>query len=227
MSLFDKQRVTAFVIGGLLIVGLLGAASYGYSYSKGGGTATNNTALKGGVTTNNTGAQQGQSDAKLKEQKNAVDVLEKKLAGQPADVSTQLQLANAYYDLGVTALDAAPNDAPAYLDKAISNYQVVLQTKADPNVMVDMATAAFYGGKDDVAGEAFKKVVTVYPDFYQGHYNYGIYLFHVKQDYKDALAEWEHALQLKPTGPEADGLKKLISGVQNQMSGSNPAGKTP
>ncbi|MHB1654010.1 MAG: tetratricopeptide repeat protein [Desulfitobacteriaceae bacterium] len=223
MSLFSKQRVTAFVIGGLLLVGLLGAASYGYSYSKG-GAATKNTGSKGGAAT-----QQGQSanQQQLKEQKNAVDVLEKKLAAQPADVNTQLQLANAYYDLGGTALEAAPNDAPAYLDKAVSNYQAVLQTKADPNVMVDMATAAFYGGKDDVAGEAFKKVVTVYPDFYQGHYNYGIYLFHVKQDSKDALAEWDHALQLKPTGPEADRLKQLISGVQSQMSNPNPTGKTP
>ncbi|MHB1404926.1 MAG: tetratricopeptide repeat protein [Desulfitobacteriaceae bacterium] len=222
MSLFNNQRVIAIVIGGLLIIGLLGAASYGYSYSKRGAGA-NDTGTQQGQSAN----QQGQNEAQLKEQKNAVDVMEKKLGAQPADVNTQLQLANAYYDLGVTALDAAPNDAPAYFEKAISNYQAVLQTKADPNVMVDMATAAFYGGKDDVAGEAFQKVVTVYPDFYQGHYNYGIYLFHVKQDYKDALAEWDRALQLKPTGPEADRLKQLISGVQKQMSNPNPTGKTP
>lgn len=222
MSLFQNQRVTAIVMGGLLVVVLLGAASYGYSYSKG-KSAANNTGTQQGQTT----AQSAQNDAQLKEQKKAVDQLEQKLGSQAADADTRLQLANAYYDIGVTALDAAPNDAPGYFEKAVSNYQEVLKTKKDPNIMVDMATAAFYGGKDEVADDAFKKATAAYPDFYQAHYNYGIYLFHVKQDYNDALAEWNKALQLKPTGPEADRLKQLISGVQSQMSGSNPQGKNP
>lgn len=198
MTAEKKQRLVGVLIGVIIAVCLLAAASYGYMRGSGDGTATKSAMP-------DTQAQ----DANLAQ-------LESSLQENPSDLNLRLEVANGYYDLGMAVRDSAPDDSNTYLRKAIGHYQDVLKGKKEVNILVDLATAAFYSGDDGVAEENFVEAIKLDPNFYPAHFNYGVYLFHAKQDYDGCLKEWKKALELQPTGPEAERLQKLISGLEQQ-----------
>lgn len=200
MATENKQRLLGVIIGVVISICLLGAAAYGYMRGAGGAPTTG----PGGQEPKNQAANLAQ--------------LEGSLQGNPSDLNLRLEVANGYYDLGIAVRDSAPEDSNNYLRKAVGHYQEVLKGKKDVNILVDLATAAFYSGDDIVADENYHKAIELNPKFYPAHFNYGVFLFHAKQDYAGCLKEWKTALELQPTGPEAERLQKLITGLEQQSS---------
>lgn len=213
-----NQRVFAVILAVLVSVSLVGSAVFGYFYG-------------GGVPNTNTSASANASDpvADYASQKARVEGLAQQAKANPANVQLQTDLGNAYYDLGMAAQEAAPTEMQADLKLAIEAYQNVLKTNKDPNVMVDMATAAFYSGENDLAEKSFKEALAIKPDFYNALFNYGIFLSHIKQDWAGAITQWKKAENVAQNSADKDRIKGLISQAQDQLQAtlnngtSNPA----
>ena len=143
----------------------------------------------------------------------------------PGNVQLQSALGNAYYDAGVAASVVAPTEVQENYRHAVEAYQIVLKTNKDPNVMVDMATAAFQSGDNDLAEKSFKEALVLKPDFYNGLVNYGIFLANVKQDMAGAITQWQKAQNIAQSSSEKEQIKSLIDQAQSQLNNglSNPA----
>lgn len=204
------QRIFAIIIAILVSFSMIGTAAFGYIYSN----------LS---TPPSSSASAPSSTEQFKQQKSQVQSLELQAKAKPDDLGLQQQLADAYYDLGVTAQQVAPAEAPTDFSQAIQGYQKVLKNKKDINVLVDMATAAFYAGQNDLAEKSFKEALADKPDFPNALYNYGIFLAQAKNDLNGAIQLWQEALNKNPTGPDAENLKQLIAQAKSaQSAGKNP-----
>lgn len=148
-----------------------------------------------------------------------VDSLTQAVKANPEDVSTRLNLANAYYDLAMATLsDNAPDKASPIFMQAVSEYQEVAKSQKDVNVLVDMATAAFYGGDNDIADKTFKEALAMKPDFLNALLNYGFFLMSAKNDYMGAIAQWNTALiKANPSPADEERLRSFISMAQEQL----------
>ncbi|WP_434510926.1 tetratricopeptide repeat protein [Desulfitobacterium sp. AusDCA] len=149
-----------------------------------------------------------------------IDSLNQGLKSNPQDTNLRLSLANAYYDMGMLQLDSSQEQAAASLKQAVAAYQEVAKTnKDDVNVLVDLATAAFYSGDNTLAETTFKQALTLKPDFFNALLNYGYFLMNAKGDYIGAIAEFNKALNTNPSPTDADRVKSLISMAQARLSG--------
>ncbi len=135
------------------------------------------------------------------------------------NVALQTDLGNEYYDAGLEAETVAPSESAENYKHAVEAYQNVLKVNKDPNVMVDMATAAFKSGQNDLAEKTYVEALTIKPDFLNGLVNYGIFLANVKQDLPGAIAQWQKAQNLAQPGTEQDQIKAFISQAQSQLKG--------
>lgn len=143
--------------------------------------------------------------------------LEQQVAQAPDDVELRLDLANAYYDLGVVAQQSAPEAVAGHFQNALEHYQEVLKTKADDaKILVDAATAAYYAGDNSLAEEYFQKALSINPDYLNGLVNYGLFLVYAKNDVDQAIALWQQAVDRNPDGTNADFLKELIAQMKER-----------
>ena len=151
--------------------------------------------------------------------KNQEDVaaLEAAVAANPEDTAARLKLADAYFNLGLQEKATMPEQAVRHFRQAAGAYQEAVKRRDSVQATVNLAVAAFYGKDDDLAEQVFKAAVIKYPYTFDVHFNYGIFLYHAKQDYSASIEEWQRALELKPSGPQADQLHKLIAGLQTQI----------
>jgi len=194
-----SQRITVIIIAILITISLVGAGVFGY--------------FSGGTSPNSSSASNTNDYSSLKSR---VDALNQQVNSNPNDIQLQQDLGNAYYDLASVAQKDAPNEVQEDYNQAVKYYQNVLKTKKDINVLTDMATAAFYGGQNDLADRSFKEALTETPDFSQALFNYGVFLSEVKKDYPSAIRMWQTVLDKVPNGPNADQLKQLISQAKNK-----------
>jgi|GEM_PF-498785 len=146
----------------------------------------------------------------------------------PNNIPLQNDLGNEYYDAGVAAQSVVPTEAQENFKNAVIAYQNVLKINKDPNVMIDMATAAFKSGDNDLAETSFKEALTLKPDLYNGLANYGVFLASVKQDLPGAITQWQKAQNLAPDSSEKARMGALISQAQSQLKApSNNAASNP
>ncbi|EGW38952.1 hypothetical protein [Desulfosporosinus sp. OT] len=144
----------------------------------------------------------------------------------PSNVQLQTDLGNEYYDAGVAAEDVAPTEVQENFKHAVEAYQNVLKTNKDPGVMVDMATAAFKSGDNDLADKSFKEALSIKPEFLNGLVNYGIFLANAKQDLTGAITQWQKAQSLATDSTEKAQIGALISQAQNQLKAPTNNGVT-
>ncbi|MDA8229520.1 MAG: hypothetical protein M0T74_17820 [Desulfitobacterium hafniense] len=167
----------------------------------------------------------------IQAQKALVERLSQSVEKNPSDGALQLELGNAYYDLAMSTIQTDMAASQPNFKKALEAYQVAVKTKRDINLLVDMATSAFYAGENDLADKTFKEAITEKPTFLNARFNYGIFLMNAKQDYSGAIEQWKTALGYNPSGADADRLKSLISTAQTKLdaqyqemlNGPNPA----
>ena len=151
-----------------------------------------------------------------------------------------LNLGNQRYDLGqlyLFQLQKEP-EGVANFQAAVTAYQKYLTT--DPknmNVLVDMATSAFYSNQADLAEKTYKDALAIDPKHVQANLNYGVFLMHLRQDYQAALQQFEQVLALKPDAETTQKANQLITSIKeiqkkpdssgNQQSGTPGTGQTP
>jgi len=153
---------------------------------------------------------------------NQVSALTQALSANPQDTTARLNLANTYYDLAMANLNGnGPEQAGSIFKQAIAEYQEVVKTQKDVNILVDMATAAFYAGEDDLADKTFREALAVQSNYLNALVNYGVFLLDAKNDYLGAIAQWDTALSMaNPTAEEQERLKGFIGMAQERMQAS-------
>ncbi|AFM39621.1 tetratricopeptide repeat protein [Desulfosporosinus acidiphilus SJ4] len=197
-----NQKFKTIVIFILLAVCLIGAGAFGYFYNS---NNAGSSSISSSSTSNN---------SVYLNTKNRVNTLIQQLKASPNDIGLQEDLGNSYYDLGTADQKNAPNEAKDEFTLAVKNYQNVLKSKQDINVMTDMATAAFYSGQQDLAEKSYQKVLTINPNFSPALFNYGIYLYQIKKDNSSAIRMWQTVLNQDPNSPYSEQLKTMISQVK-------------
>lgn len=182
------QKFTVYIIVALLIISLVGS-SFVLFFGNTGSTSV-------------TGTYQSR-----------IDSLNQALEANPQDTQTRLNLANTYYDYAIQTLGGnKPEEAGAIFHQAVAQYQEVLKSQKDVSILVDMATAAFYGGQDEIAEQTFQEALKEDPNFLNGLFNYGIFLMEAKGDYGAAIEQWEKALTLENLS--ADNKQRLETNIK-------------
>jgi len=160
--------------------------------------------------------------AEYQAQKLRIDAMVQQSKVDPENVPLQTALGNEYYEAGVAAQKVAPDEMKANFSKAVEAYQIVLKTKKDPNVIVDMATSAFYSGNYDLADKSYKEALVIQPNFISALFNYGIFLSQAKQDWAGALDQWKKALPLAQKSADKEQIQAMISQAESELK-ANPA----
>lgn len=167
------------------------------------------------------------ADSQIANLQSQVDAFNQALEKNPEDTNLRLNLADKYYDLGLAQLSSSQDQsiaeaATTNLKQAVALYQEVLKVnKEDVNILVDMATAAFYSGDNTLAESTFQHVLAIKPDFYNALVNYGIFLIEAKSDYIGAIEEFNKALNTNPSPESAQQLNNLISYAQSKLTGDD------
>jgi len=218
MAMRKKQRVLAIIMTAVMIFAMVGATVFSYFF--GAYQYAEEQPATGSQNTENT--QPAPQDG-YPELKQLVAELNQQLEAEPDNIDLWTDLGNAYYDLAVAALEANPEEVADDLHQAVDVYQYVLQSRQDVNVMLDLATAAYYLGDDALAEASFQDALKEQPNNYYALYNYGMFLHDAKQDLTGAIEQWEKALALNPQDEQ---LKALIDGTKIELEALQ-AGQTP
>lgn len=206
MALSKKEHGLLVVLIVLLIFGVGGSAVYEYAKGKSTALSSNNPT--------------GQDMTNFEKQKKMLQAMEEKLKQNPGEVNLRLEMGNQYYDLASEMRGSDQGESTLLFNQAVGHYQEFLKSKTDISVLVDLATAAYYGKDYATADDAFKKAIGGDPKFYQARYNYGVFLFHAKEDLNGALREWKTALTLNPSPQDTQRLNNLISGLEKEIAAS-------
>lgn len=198
------QRIIGGVIAVLVTLSMVGAGMFGYF-------------IGGDIPPAQTSASSDYAEV-YQNQKSQVEYLKQQVAANPADIELKQNLGKAYFNLALGAMQAVPAEVTEDFNQAIKNYQDVLQTKKDINVLTDLAVAAYYGGQSELAEQTFKEALALQPDFEQALFYYGKFLSEVKQDYPAAIGMWRKILDKNPTGPNADFLKQYIGQAESMLN---------
>lgn len=150
-----------------------------------------------------------------------INSLKQALEANPQDTQTRLALADMYYDWGMQTLSQDMKEenlaaTTSILQQAVTEYQEVLKTEKNVSILVDMATAAFYTSQNELADQTFQEALQEDPNFYNGLYNYGVFLYS-QGDYGKAIEQWEKALALENIS--ADNKERLERNIKLAQDG--------
>ncbi|HZW82383.1 MAG TPA: hypothetical protein VFF14_03035 [Candidatus Deferrimicrobium sp.] len=193
------------MIMGLVIVALITlVVFFAYGSNKGQNQATQQPS-----------GQADQQKADITQVQQRVDQAEKSAQATPKDYTALVNLGNAYYDLGSAYYDnGKENESVAIYAKSIDPYQKALEQKFEIGVQTDLATAAFYGNKPDVADAAFKKAIEKQPDFLVARFNYGVFLNEVKKDKAAAKVQIEYVANQTKDKDAAAKAQEFLKSLQ-------------
>jgi tetratricopeptide (TPR) repeat protein len=159
--------------------------------------------------------------AEYQDQKLRIDAMVKQAEIDPENVPLQTALANEYFNAGFAAREVAPAESQENFKKAVEVYQSVLKLNKEPNIMVNMATAAFYSGNNDLAENTYKEAISLNSESYDALVNYGVFLSLAKNDWAGALAQWQKAQTLAQNSADQDLMKMLISQAQDKLKANS------
>ena len=147
-----------------------------------------------------------------------IDSLKTDIQANPENADLIIQLGNAYYDLGRVWYGKGFDQAAAsQFAEAVKMYQRALAVVPDNlDVIVNMATAAFFSNDKDTAKRAYEKAIALDPKHLIARYNYGVFLLEAMGDSKGAIEQWEAALAAQPDAEAAQGLKELIAAYREK-----------
>ncbi|SHH18103.1 tetratricopeptide repeat protein [Desulfosporosinus lacus] len=201
-----SQRIFAGILAVLVSIAMVGSAFIGYF-------------LDSDTPLPNTGAYSAaNAKAEYQAQKLRIDAMVEQAKKDPENVPLQTALGNEYYNAGMSAQTVAPTEIQENFKKAVEAYQKVLKTNKDPNIIVDMATSAFYSGDYDLAEKSYNEALVIKPDFINALFNYGIFLSQAKRDWAGAINQWQKALPLTQNSSEKETIEELIRQAQSQLN---------
>lgn len=131
-----------------------------------------------------------------------VDDLEAKVAENPDDTDSLLQLGSYYSSWGTSVLMLAQNDDDVthgndLLDKAVERYDDYLGHEDSSDVRVSRALCLYYQGKTDEATTSLEEATTAFPDYAPGWETLGV-LYESTGRIDEAKAAYEKAIELDP-----------------------------
>ncbi len=177
------KKETLFFIGVALIIGVL----VGILVSKGG--------------KNSSPSQSNTSSAPAVNAQQNIPLMEKLVANDPGNRGAWVQLGHAYFDA----------DQPV---KAIEAYNKVLALDPnDPDVLTDQGVMFRRLGWFDRAEENFIKASELNPSHHQSLYNLGVVYRYDLQDANRARETWTRYLQINPSGPGADNIRRELDAL--------------
>ncbi|MHB8073514.1 tetratricopeptide repeat protein [Desulfosporosinus fructosivorans] len=209
------QRISAGILAVLVSIAMVGSGLLVFFFS---GDDENPTGTSASQTANAT--------AEYQAQKLRIDAMVQQSKVDPENVPLQTALGNEYYNAGVAAQTVAPAEVKANFSKAVEAYQIVLKTNKDPNIIVDMATSAFYSENYDLADKSFKEALAIQPNFINALINYGIFLSQAKQDWAGALNQWQKALPLAQKSSDKEQIHAMISQAESELKTNAANGTT-
>jgi tetratricopeptide (TPR) repeat protein len=138
-----------------------------------------------------------------------VQALRNVLARDPANVPTNTELGNLFYDAG-------------RFSDAIGPYrQAFAGDSRNVNLSTDLATALWYSGRPDEAIAQFDKSLAIDPTHPQTLFNLGIVKRDGKQDRAGAIQAWDKLLAANPSYPDRDKVQKMLAELRAQV-GATP-----
>lgn len=212
-----SQRIFAGILAVLISIAMVGSGLLVFFFS---GDKLPSGSSASALTAN--------AEAEYQAQKLRIEAMVQQTKVDPENVLLQTALGNEYYNAGREALNVAPTEVQENFKKAVEAYQKVLKTNKDPNIIVDMATSAFYSGDYELAEKSFNEALVIKPDFINALINYGIFLSQAKQDWTGALNQWQKALPLAQDSSDKEQIQAMISQAQSELkapaasSTSNP-----
>jgi cytochrome c-type biogenesis protein CcmH/NrfG len=189
---------TFFLVGFIcLVVGFLGGVVYS-TYKSGAGSMTQQPALQPGL------ANQAANSA---QQTNMILALERKVAENPSDLNSWLQLGNLYFD----------TNNPQRAIKAYNNYLELNPT--NPNVWTDLGVMYRRSGQPEEAITAFDRAIGLNPTHAQSRFNKGIVLLHDLNKPEDAVKAWEGLIKFAPnyTTPTGQSVREMIDNIKKSL----------
>ncbi|MHB8173895.1 MAG: tetratricopeptide repeat protein [Nitrospirota bacterium] len=148
------------------------------------------------------------------------EMMESALKNDPKNVNILVQLGNLYYDWGQDEVDRE-GDSARPMDKwsrGINCYEQALDV--DPgnvNVRVDMATLMRETGQVDQAISEYRIAIKQDPKHQQARINLILALGQSKQDYRDALAEYDKLIKAVPGQKENMELSQEVASFRQAM----------
>jgi TolA-binding protein len=126
-----------------------------------------------------------------------IEELERKVAANPDDQATLLQLANLLHD-------------SRFYDRAIQRYTVYLEKHPDDaNARVDMGICYFDSGNLEEAKQQMQRALKSEPRHALAHFNLGI-VFLREGDVKTANEWFRKTIELDPTGAAGQRAKRFL-----------------
>src|ERR1051326_1577172 len=126
-----------------------------------------------------------------------LDALKQKIAANPNDFDSLVQLGNMYSDV-------------AKFPQAIEYYERALGIRDDTNVRTDLGICYKETGRLDDAHAQFEKIVSETPDSWQALYNLIIIDGQMKK-FDEAKRELAKLKQLRPNDPEVAKLEQALA----------------
>ena len=126
-----------------------------------------------------------------------LDELKKKVAANPNDFESLVQLGNMYSDV-------------AKYPQAIEYYERALRVRDDANVRTDLGISYKESGRLDDAVAQFKRIVSESPDSWQALYNLIIIDGQMKR-FDEARSALVKLKQLRPNDPDVAKLEQALA----------------
>ena len=133
-----------------------------------------------------------------------IQQLEARLAQNPGDFQTLLELANLNFDR---------TDYPS----AIDYYSRALDI--DPNdvtVRTDMGTALYYLGRADEATAQFEGALAINPTYPQALFNLGVVLLEERNDRAGTIELWERLVATSPAWPQIATVREELARLKSE-----------
>ena len=125
----------------------------------------------------------------------------------PKDFNTNIQLANAYFDI-------------SRFEKAAFYYNNANAAKPDqPNILIDLGVSYFNISKPDSAIQFVEQALKIQPDHVFGLYNAGIIYYNLNK-VDAAIAVWKKLISKHSGSREAQAAQEFIKQIENQQSKS-------
>src|SRR5438045_816346 len=126
-----------------------------------------------------------------------LDALKQKIAANPNDFDSLVQLGNMYADV-------------AKFPQAIDYYERALRVREDTNVRTDLGIAYKQSGRLDDALAALTKVASEAPEPWQATYNLAIVYGEMRR-FDDARKELAKLKQVRPNDPDVLKLEQALA----------------
>ena len=141
-----------------------------------------------------------------------VAALMEKIAANPKDTDALVSLGNMYY---------GAND----FANALTFYEKIAAiAPKDDDSWIPVAAAAFQGGKESRAFEAWNTALDINPDNIEAHYGLGhYYLNQTPTDEAKARASFEKVIALDPTSEQAKEVQTDLAKLTSGAATPNPA----